>query len=184
MKTKADILVKRACSGEPEAFGELYELYAKDLYRYAYYILRSKELAQDAVQDAVTAAFIQISSLRNRDAFKAWLFKILSNVCTKYIGEKSRQRNTFEFNDALETKLEGNPSTLNSDFEMEELFDCLASDERKIVLLSVAQNYNSREIASILDCPAGTVRSKLSRALKKMRINLENEGGPYHEKSR
>ncbi len=173
MDMKADILVKRACGGEPEAFGELYEIYSRDLYRYAYYVLGSRELAQDAVQDAVTAAFVQISSLRSRDAFKAWLFKILSNVCTKYISEKSRQRNMFEYNDEMETKNEPSPSVLNSTFEMEEAFDCLAPDERKIVLLSVTEGYNSREIAAILDCPAGTVRSKLSRALQKMRMKLE-----------
>lgn len=177
MDTKADILVKRACGGEPEAFGELYEIYSRDLYRYAYYVLGSRELAQDAVQDAVTAAFTQISSLRNRGAFKVWLFKILSNVCTKYIMEKSRQRNTLEFNDELEANFASTSSVLNSTFEMEEMFNCLAPDERKIVLLNVSEGYNSREIASILDCPAGTVRSKLSRALTKMRMSLENDGG-------
>ena len=173
MNMKADLLVKRACDGEPEAFGELYEIYARDLYRYACYALGSREMAQDAVQDAVTAAFTQISSLRNRGAFKAWLFKILSNVCTKYIAEKSRDRNTLEYNDALDANLEPSLSVLNSTFEMKEMFDCLASDERKIVLLNVLEGYNSREISSILDFPAGTVRSKLSRALKKMRMSLE-----------
>ena len=173
MDTKANLLVKRACDGEPEAFGDLYEIYSRDLYRYAYYILRSRELAQDAVQDAVVAAFTQVSSLRNRDAFKAWLFKILSNVCTKYIAEKSRNRNTLEFDDERETALEPSPRALNNTFEMEEVLECLAPDERKIVLLSVLEGYTGREIASILDCPAGTVRSKLSRALKKLRNSLQ-----------
>lgn len=173
MEAKADLLVKRACDGEPEAFGELYEIYSRDLYRYAYYILRSRELAQDAVQDAVVAAFTQIRSLRNRAAFKAWLFKILSNVCTKYIAEKSRSRNTLEFDDERETTLEPSPRALKDMFEMEEALERLAPDERKIVLLSVLEGYTGREIANILDCPAGTVRSKLSRALKKMRNGLE-----------
>jgi RNA polymerase sigma factor (sigma-70 family) len=172
MDAKANLLVRRACSGEPEAFGELYELYAKDLYRYACYVLGSRQFAQDAVQDAVCAAFMQIASLRNPEAFKAWLFKILSNTCTKYITEKSRQRNTVPFDDDMEETLEA-PSTLDSSFEMQEVFACLAYDERQIVLLAVLEGYTSSEISTILGCPAGTVRSKLSRALKKMRTELE-----------
>jgi RNA polymerase sigma-70 factor (ECF subfamily) len=173
MDAKANLLVRRACSNDAEAFGELYERYSKDLYRFACYVLGSQQLAQDAVQDAVCAAFIQISSLRNEEAFKAWLFKILSNICNKYISEKSRQRNTVPLDAELEETLEAPPSTLNATFEMEEIFSCLANDEREIVILSVLQGYNSSEISTILDCPAGTVRSKLSRALKRMRAELE-----------
>lgn len=173
MDAKANLLVRRACGGDAEAFGDLYELYSKDLYHYACYVLGSQQMAQDAVQDAVCAAFTQITSLRNEDAFKAWLFKILSNICNKYIAEKTRQRSAVPFDDEIEATLEAPPSTLNTAFELEETFSCLADDERKIVLLSVMQGYNSSEISSILDCPAGTVRSKLSRALKRMRVELE-----------
>jgi len=173
MDAKANLLVKRACGGDAEAFGELYELYAKDLYRYACYVLGSRQLAQDAVQDAVCAAFQQISSLRSPDAFKAWLFKILSNGCNKHIAEKARQRNTVPLDDDLAETLEAPPSTLDSSFELEDEFACLSREERQIVLLAVVEGYKSNEIAAILDCPAGSVRSKLSRALKKMRTELE-----------
>lgn len=173
MDAKANLLVKRACSGEAEAFGELYELYSKELYRYACYVLGSGQLAQDAVQDAVCAAFTQISSLRNEEAFKAWIFKILSNVCNRHISEKSRQRNTVPFDDGIEETLEAPSETLGMELEMEEVLSSLADDERQIVLLSVLQGYKSSEISTILDCPAGTVRSKLSRALKRMRMELE-----------
>jgi len=173
MDAKANLLVKRACDGDTEAFGELYEIYSKDLYRYACYVLGSGQLAQDAVQDAVCAAFIQISSLRNRDAFKAWLFKILSNVCNRHISEKVRQRGTVPFDDNLEQTLESPPSTIETQLELEEILMTLTSDEREIVLLSVMEGYKSNEISEILGCPAGTVRSKLSRSLKRMREELE-----------
>lgn len=172
MDAKANLLVRRACGGEPEAFGELYEMYAKELYRYACYVLGSRQLAQDAVQDAVCAAFQQISSLRKPEAFKAWLFKILSNVCNKHIAEKSRQRNTVPIDDDLAQTLEAPPSSLDSTFELEDEFLCLSGDERQIVLLAAVQGYKCSEIAEILNCPAGTVRSKLSRALKKMRTQM------------
>ncbi|MEI6579963.1 MAG: RNA polymerase sigma factor, partial [Eubacteriales bacterium] len=108
-----------------------------------------------------------------QEAFKGWMFKILSNICNKYITEKYRQRAAIPFDSEIEETLEAPPSTLNVSFELEEAFSCLADDERQIVLLSVLQGYKSSEISTILDCPAGTVRSKLSRALKRMRIELE-----------
>ena len=51
----------------------------------------------------------------------------------------------------------------------------LSAEERQIILLSVILGYNSREISSILKKPEGTIRSKLSRSLKKIRMDLEKE---------
>ncbi len=100
MDPKID-LCKRAQTGDREAFGDLYDLYAKELYRYAYFVLGSPELAADAVQDAVISTFEQIKSLRKPEAFKAWIFKILSNTCNKYIGEKIIQDKMQAFDEEL-----------------------------------------------------------------------------------
>lgn len=172
MNLDRNLLVKKACSGDAEAFGELYEIYANDLYRYACYILRSRRQAQDVVQDAVCAAFSQIGSLRSPEAFKAWLFKILSNVCNKHIAELVRERNTLSLDEGY-IKLPGAPETeVETTCDMKEAFDCLDAQERQIVRLSAVEGYTSREVSLILGIPAGTVRSKLSRALKKMHNEL------------
>lgn len=171
MDPKID-LCKRSQTGDREAFGDLYALYAKELYRYAYFVLGSPELAADAVQDAVISAFEQIKSLRKPEAFKAWLFKILSNVCNKHIAELVRERNTLSLDEGY-IKLPGAPETeVETTCDMKEAFDCLDAQERQIVLLSAVEGYTSREVSLILGIPAGTVRSKLSRALKKMRNEL------------
>lgn len=70
-------LVEQAKAGSADAFGQLYAQYAQDLYRFAYYYLGSREEAEDAVQDAVCAAFQGIGALRSVSSFKAWLFSIL-----------------------------------------------------------------------------------------------------------
>lgn len=67
-------LVEQAKAGSADAFGQLYAQYAQDLYRFAYYYLGSREEAEDAVQDAVCAAFQGIGALRSVSSFKAWLF--------------------------------------------------------------------------------------------------------------
>ena len=87
LSVQIDELVTLAKEGSAEAFGELYELYYKEMYCYACCVTGSESLAQDAVSDAVLSAFKQIKSLKNAKAFKGWLFKILCAACKRYYTE-------------------------------------------------------------------------------------------------
>lgn len=75
------LLIVRAKSGDVPAFAQLYEFYYKDLYRFALYVLKNPHDAEDMVSETVTDAFHQLSSLRNEESFKAWIFRILTNKC-------------------------------------------------------------------------------------------------------
>ena len=172
MDPKID-LCKRAQTGDREAFGDLYDMYAKELYRYAYFVLGSPELAADAVQDAVISAFEQIKSLRKPEAFKAWIFKILSNTCNKYIGDKVRQRETVLYDDGLGGLALVEALPAEDIMDLKQAFTVLDPIQRQIVLLCVVEGYKSREVAQMLSSTPGSVRSKLARALKKMRKELE-----------
>ena len=68
-----------------DEFIELYTGIYKDLYRYALYILCNKEDAEDAVSEAVVDAYAEFGKLRDRAAFRSWIFKILSIKCKKKI---------------------------------------------------------------------------------------------------
>ena len=123
-------LVTQAQAGSRAAFGELYESLAGDLYRMALYTLGSQQDAEDAVADTFAEAWKGIKNLREPEAFRSWMFRILSARC-----------------------------------------------KRQIVLLSVLEGYTTREIASMLEMPQGTVSSKLSRSLKKLRLQLQDTDG-------
>ena len=84
MSAQINELVTLAKNGDAEAFGELYELYYKEMFYYACCVTGSDELAQDAVSEAVLAAFRQIGSLKKAEAFKGWLFKILCASCKTF----------------------------------------------------------------------------------------------------
>ena len=68
-----------------DEFIELYTGIYKDLYRYALYILCNKEDAEDAVSEAVVDAYAEFDKLRDKAAFRSWIFKILSIKCKKKI---------------------------------------------------------------------------------------------------
>jgi len=172
-------LVTLAKKGDADAFGELYELYYKEMYCYACYVTGSEALAQDAVSDAVLSAFRQIKSLKNTKAFKGWLFKILCAACKRYYTEREKSKSLVYLDD--ENGGYEEPAGFESielSVELSRALEELSAEEREIVLLSVLGNYRSHEIADILDIPPSTVRSKLKRSLKKLRNSLsgENEG--------
>ena len=77
---------------DEEMFAKLYESVFPDLYRYALCILGHPQDAEDAVSEAVTAAYGNIRKLRKREAFKSWIFTILANVCRKRMRTEARER--------------------------------------------------------------------------------------------
>ncbi len=175
MSNQVSMLVTRAKEGNADAFGELYELYYKEMYYYACCVTGSEILAQDAVSDAVLSAFRQIKSLKNEKAFKSWIFKILCAACKRYYTENQKKKTLVYLDDEESNYSE--PASLENieiSVELRRTLDALSNEEKEIVLLSVLGNYKSHEIAEMLDCPSSTVRSKLKRALKKLRDIMDN----------
>ena len=84
-------LAYEAKQGNKEAFGELYKAVYQDMYRFALYILKNPEDAQDAVAETVADAYASITKLRDCEAFKGWIFKILSNKCKRKLKEYTRK---------------------------------------------------------------------------------------------
>lgn len=177
MSAQINQLVTLAKSGDADAFGELYELYYKEMFYYARCVTGDDELAKDAVSDAVLSAFRQISSLKKPEAFKGWLFKILCASCKRQYTE-NQHKNTLVWLDGDEgvEKYPLPPDGTEELIALKEALAILTHEEREIVILSTVENYKSHEIAQMLGIKAVTVRSKLKRALKKMRDFLEDNG--------
>ena len=156
-----------------EEFCRLYGEQKDKLYRYALYRLGSPEDAEDAVSDAVLAAWQSIAGLRSTDAFGSWLFSILAATCNTHIKKIIRNREKLEKAKVAAGTLgdlsgaSDAPASLGS--ELAEAMSILSDEERSIVLLSVIGGLSSKEIANVTDLTAGAVRSKISRSLAKMR---------------
>ncbi len=158
-------LVKRAKKGDVQAFAQLYSAIYSDLYRYAYYTLRSQEDAEDAVADAVTDCYASIGRLKNEEAFKRWMFTVLSSKCKRIIKR-------YYKDDLLETDETSISADLDEHMDLKLAFAVLDGESRMIVSLNVLGGYNSDEIARILKLNRNTVRTKYSRALEKLKLIL------------
>ena len=162
-------LIKRAKSGDKDAFAALYTAYKDKLYRYAYFKLNDPDDAMDAVSSCITEAYLGIATLKSEKAFSVWIFKILYRQCCAILKNRSANAGTLNI---YEINLEA-PDTAIQATELKQALSILYEDEKGIVLLSVVAGYTSKEIAEMLGLKASTVRSKQSRALAKMRKFLE-----------
>ena len=167
------ILLENAQSGNADCFGLLYGKYQKELYLYAYKFLGNREDAEDAVQQATVKVYTSLKNIRKPEAFKGYYFKALSNTARSMLA-----RNSIHIvSDGEElVNIAGTDDTESSAVNssaVSEALKILSDSEREIVLLSVVGGFTSREISKITDLTGGSVRSKLSRALSKMRAELE-----------
>ena len=160
-------LINEAIAGSKEAFCSLYGKYKDKLYRYALYRLNDPTEAEDAVSECVLAAWQSIGSLRSEKAFGSWIFRILSNCCASRIKEMIGVRENLERIYNSGAVRVSDPSSLS--IELSEALSQLREEERNIVLLSIIGGLSSTEIAALTGLAPGSVRSKLSRSLAKMR---------------
>lgn len=169
-----------AKAGDADAFCRLYEKYQARLYRYAYYRLGNESDAEDAVSECVLSAWRQIGALREPDAFPAWIFRILSGCCSRLIREQIRRRNQVSLDDSSDAipaqadsaqvdNAQADHVQADNALILNDALACLCEEDRNIVLLSAVGGLKSREIAELTGLAPGSVRSRLSRSLKKVR---------------
>lgn len=158
---------------DAKAFSVLYEQVYQDLYRYALCLMRDPHEAEDAVSAAVLSAYEHIHKLRHEEAFKSWIFKILSNVCKKKLKQNAKEMKQGAVDLFPEKRTEGSyEEDVGLAMDVRNAFFILSEEEQMIVGLSVFGGYNSTEIGKILNLKPGTVRVKRSRALEKMECVL------------
>ena len=156
--------------GDTEAFSRLYSIVYKDMYHAALYNLRNQHDAYDIVSEAVIDAFSTIGKLKNEEAFKSWIMKIL------FAKIRKKQKEYYNKNLSDDDEEAIDKITFSEfDFEFSELkeaLDNLDDESRGILSLSVLGGYTSEEIAKIYGIKASTIRSKLSRIKNELRLSL------------
>lgn len=170
-------LVNEAIAGSKEAFCTLYGEYKDKLYRYALYRLHDPYEAEDAVSECVLAAWKGIKDLRSAEAFGTWIFRILSACCGARIRSaiKDRERIVIISQNGSYGTAAVSPSSPSLSVELTEALMQLKEEDRNIVLLNVIGGFSSAEISGMTGMAAGTVRSRLSRSMAKMREFLQGE---------
>lgn len=139
------------------------------MYRTARSILKSDEDAQDAVQEAVCAAFRHRETLKQCDYVKAWLLRVVANKCYDMLRKRT---NTVELSQVQEVLAAPEKDSLQS-MDLWQAVLRLPDDLRTVVTLYYYEDLPIRQISQILKVSEGTVRSRLFRGREKLKMLLK-----------
>ena len=139
-----------------EDFAAKYEKVYQDMFRFALYTLKNRHEAEDVVSETVLDAWKGIEGLKDENAFRAWIFRILDKI--SYLNRAVE----------LPADLAWRERDTSEDMDVRAAFYKLNDEERLILSSSLFGGYTGKENAAMLEMNENTARSLKSRALKKM----------------
>jgi RNA polymerase sigma-70 factor (ECF subfamily) len=166
-------LVRRAQRGDQDAFASLTGPVVARLDAAARLILRDGELARDAVQDSMVRAWRDLPGLRDPDRFQPWLHRLTVNACLDVARRRRRRSVEVELTPIVMPSV----ADATAEFAERELIDDalrrLEPEFRAVVVLHYFLGMPLQDVAVLLRIPVGTVKSRLHRSLRSMRVTLE-----------
>jgi RNA polymerase sigma-70 factor (ECF subfamily) len=166
-------LVLRASAGDHDAFASLATAAYGRLHRTARLILRREDLASDAVQEALTSAWLHIRAVRDPERFDAWLNRLVVRACYQELRRAKRGLIEIHVEGIEPAGVDDATSTLIDRDQLERGFARLSAEHRAVLVVHHYLGLPDAEAATALDIPVGTYKSRLNRAHLSLRAALE-----------
>ena len=165
-------LVLRASTGDHDAFAVLATDAYGRLHRIARLILRRDDLASDAVQEALTSAWIHVRAVRDPERFDAWLNRLVVRACYQEL--RRAKRGVIEVHvEDIEPADDDSTASLDDRDQLQRGFARLSIEHRAVLVVHHYLGLPDAEAATALDIPVGTYKSRLNRAHRSLRAALE-----------
>ncbi len=183
-------LVRRAISGDVQAVREIIRTHNQRLYRLVRAVIRNNADAEEALQEAYLSAFSNLSRFAGEASLSTWLSRIALNAALARLRAQKRLKRTTPAQTSAEADIVPFPGSFpTADPErimaqrqllilVEEATDALPETFRLVFVARVIEGLSVEETASLLDIPIATVKSRLHRARRLIRIRLEERIGP------
>lgn len=166
-------LVVRAMHGDRDAFGALAGRAFGRMTGAAGLILRDRDLADDAVQEALVRAWRDLRSLRDPDRFDSWLNRVLVRSCQDQLRRRRRDRGRRSEDSLSEARpVPDHAAGVALRDALDVALATLSIEQRTVVILHFYLGLTHSQVADATDEPVGTVKSRLSRALDHLRAAL------------
>jgi len=175
------LLVERARDGDAAAFGTLVTRYAGLATRVAHLVAPGADV-EDTIQEAFVKAWRALPGFRAGAPFRPWLCRIVANEA-KNRARSARRRDALALRTSSAAARDEPPSPETIALERDEAqalisaMNTLRSDDRLVIAYRWLLELSEAEMAEALDVPVGTVKSRLSRAMTKLRTQLISAGG-------
>lgn len=182
----ADItdLVRRAQSGDTAAFEELVTAFQRPIFYTVLRVVGNVHTADDLTQEVFLRAYQSLEELKTPEHFKSWLFRIATNKAIDAHRSAHGSHGEIPIEDfshfgTLDPDPDPEPAEAQRlRAELEAAIEALPAQQRAVLTLTVEQGLPQEEIARILDCPVGTVKSRLHHARRFIKARVEKLIGP------
>lgn len=169
--------IEKIRSGDMAAFEELYNNYEKKALQVAYLITGNQSIAMDVVQEAFVECYLSINKLRETAYFKTWFYKIVTRTASRNI-KKEKKLVPME---GIEELLDSNEA-YKDPYKQSDLSDLMISQinkmgykKRTTLILYYYNELSIKEIAKVMECFEGTVKSRLNSGRRELKQYLTDE---------
>jgi RNA polymerase sigma-70 factor (ECF subfamily) len=166
------LLLLRCQMGDKDALAELIERYERSLRYFINRLLDNSELTEDIFQDTWLTVIRKIYSLKEIDAFPAWLYRIARNKVYQQLRTKKTELELDE-NIAIENHSEDDDFSGENAAKVHKCLKELPPEYREVLMLRFLEQMSYQQIAQVMNCKLGTVRSRLHYAKIELRKELE-----------
>lgn len=177
MSLSDEVLVEMCKQGDLAAFEQLVEKHQSRVYTLAFRYMGNYADASDLAQEAFIKIYRSLGTFRGEASFQSWMYRLVTNVCMDELRRRGRAK-TVSIEELMESKKglmmrrEASGSRLPEDVvirrelqrEVQNVLTSLSDEHRIIVVMRDIQGYSYEEMAEILQCSLGTVKSRLNRA--------------------
>jgi len=163
--------IKKAQKGDDNAFYELISEKKEMLYKLAYSYVKNKDDALDIIQETIYKAYMSINKLKEPKFFNTYITKILINCALDLI----KNNKNLVYTELLSKNNVSTPLATEENLDLYAAVDKLNEKYKTIIILKYFQDFTLTEISEILQCPIGTIKTNLHKALKELRIQLYEE---------
>ena len=188
MEQMDKLFVERARQGDESAFEALVNLYGKKVYNTACRICKNEADAEDVAQEVFLKVYRALPNFKGESSFSTFLYRVTVNACLDFVRRSGRaaaeslvrQDADGEEYEYLPADAEQTPERQSERAELRETLRRsilrLSDEHRAVILLRDVNGLSYEEIAEVLSCSVGTVKSRINRAREKLREILKKEG--------
>lgn len=154
--------IKLALQGREEGFRSIFASHGDFLFTHALRFLKSRELAEDAVQETLTAAFRSLATFRGDARLRTWLYRILRNNCLRLIGKNPPAKPML-----VEPAGKGSENEVEQRLDVAEILERMPERDRSVLMLTYWDELPLKETADILAISENNAKIVLFRARKR-----------------
>ena len=169
-------LLKKIANRDETAFNELYSRYHLPVFNFILRLILQKDAAEDILQEVFLAVWQGSNRFQSKSSVKTWLFRIAYHKSISWLRKDKNLRQSLNIDELsiFSDKPSPEGSLINhwQETQIKSAIAQLSHNHRSVIELTFVHGFSYKEIANIMKCPVGTVKSRMNYALRYLKTNL------------